>query len=407
METLRTIYKIGFGPSSSHTMGPQRAIEKYINEYKDLKSIEVTLFGSLAFTGKGHFTDYIIEKTVKEKSEIELSFKWDINELNIPHPNTMHIKGIDINNNKYIWEIISVGGGNFKILSRSDNIILNENNKENTNVYPHNTFLEICEYCYNNDMRLLEYINMYDKNLDDYLHQIWNVMKESIRRGIRTEGVLRGELMIERKAGKLYSENKNDKINLYAYAYAVNEENASASGIVVTAPTCGASGALPAVLKYYQDVYSVSDVEIINAIKIAGLIGTIVRNNATISGAVGGCQAEIGTATSMSAAAIAYLKGGNIKMIGAAAEIAMEHQLGLTCDPVLGYVQVPCIQRNAVAAEKAFTAYELASKLYEGEKVSFDTVVEVMFETGRDLASDYRETSTGGLAKLYKSKIIK
>ncbi len=407
METLKTIYKIGFGPSSSHTMGPQRAIDKYINEYENLQSIEITLLGSLALTGKGHFTDYIIEKTVKEKGNIELSFNWNIDKLDIPHPNTMYTKGIDTNNNTYIWEVISVGGGNFEILSRNDREKISSigENKVNLDVYPHSTFAKICEYCRDNDMRLLDYINMYDTDLDEYLNDVWKTMKESIRRGIRTEGVLRGELSIERKAGKLYSENKNDKINLYAYAYAVNEENASASGIVVTAPTCGASGTLPAVLKYYQDVHGVSDVEIINAIKISGLIGTIVRNNATISGAVGGCQAEVGTATSMAAAAVAYLKGGNIKMIGAAAEIAMEHQLGLTCDPVLGYVQVPCIQRNAVAAEKAFTAYELANKLYEGEKVSFDTVVEVMYETGKDLASGYRETSTGGLAKLYKSKL--
>jgi len=393
MESIKQLYKIGYGPSSSHTMGPQKAIQFFLEKFPATRSLQVTLYDSLALTGKGHLTDYIIEKT---SHPLPVEIIWKPLEQIEKHPNTMDVVGF--NNSNVATDIVrffSVGGGNIEIEGMSA--------EDNEQCYPHNYFTDISKYCSKNALSLLDYINKFDPDIDSYLREIWQAMDAAIARGIKTSGTLAGSLHLPRKAQILYESGKPE-LRLAAFAYAVNEENASASGLIVTAPTCGACGTLPAVLRFYKEQKQLSEQEIIDALKIAGLIGTIIKTNASISGAVAGCQAEVGSATSMAAAAIAQLNGENITIIEAAAEIAMEHQLGLTCDPVDGYVQIPCIQRNAVAAQKAVTAYELATTIGSTETVSFDTIVHVMYETGRDLPFAYRETSKGGLAIHYKKK---
>lgn len=393
MESIRNIYKIGYGPSSSHTMGPQIAIEQFLQTFPLVKRLEVTLFGSLALTGKGHLTDYIIEKTA---APLPVSFTWKAAVQIEEHPNTMDVYGFDGADNQIAYQqIYSIGGGNI-LIAGSENETLDS-------VYPHQSFTAIHNFCNEHNLSLLAYINRFDPHLDEYLKTVWQVMQSSIERGIHNKENLKGSLHLKRKAAYLYHSGKNE-LNLSAYAYAVNEENASASGLVVTAPTCGACGTLPAVLRFSQENEQFSEQKIIDALKIAGLIGTLIKTNASISGAVAGCQAEVGSATSMAAAALAFLHDCSISTIESAAEIAMEHQLGLTCDPVDGYVQIPCIQRNAIAAQKAITAYTLAVELQAFETVSFDTIIDVMYETGKDLPFAYRETSKGGLAVHYKKK---
>ncbi len=407
MESIKTIFKIGSGPSSSHTMGPELAVKEFKKLF-DVDQYEVELYGSLALTGKGHLTDYIIKETFKP---IEGKVIFDLKKDDLVHPNQMKIKGYKKGELIAEYEIASVGGGN--IVQLIDGQMSSVKEDDSLDVYEHSKLSDIIDYCENNNISLIQYIlDREGEDLKDYLQEIYDVMKDAINRGINTKGIIPGKLNLIRRASNLYESYKDDpkekEILLSSYAYAVNEENAS-GGKIVTAPTCGACGVLPSLLKYYQDNHNIEEEKIIEALMIAGLIGTITRENATISGAEGGCQAEVGTATAMGAAAIMYLMDNNapLRKINAAAEIGLGHQLGLTCDPVLGYVQIPCIQRNPMGANKALVAAKLADKTLDEELVDFDSIVEVMYQTGKDLKSEYRETSTGGIAKFYKGKSVK
>jgi L-serine dehydratase len=374
-------------------MGPEKACIEVMNKYQG-DQYKVILYGSLAFTGKGHLTDKVI-KDVLPNAEVVFSY-----DSKIEHPNTLDI--IVYKNGSVIGEerYYSIGGGS--ILRRGDSLV------ETKNIYPHNTFQDIKDYCELHNLRFYEYVYMFeDKSIKDYLQIVWDTMKESINIGLHSEGFLPGPLEVKRKARSLlYNQSQKNSIELRlvsAYAYAVSEVNAS-GGTVVTAPTCGAAGVLPAVLYYLKDIMKYKDIRIIDALATAGLIGLVVKNNASISGAEAGCQAEVGTACSMAAGAHSELTNGKLDNIEYAAEIALEHHLGLTCDPVLGYVQIPCIERNAVAAHRAINASELSYLLMGTRRVSFDTVVQTMKETGQDINPNYRETSLGGLAKHFKKK---
>ena len=399
MKSLRELYKIGRGPSSSHTMGPERACNFCKNKYKDADSFKVVLYGSLAKTGEGHGTDRVVIETLAP-CRVELVF--DCKNNDIPHPNTMDVfaykNGEEIGRER----ILSVGGGMVDIVNESSII--------SRDVYRFTKFSQISDYCKRHEMRLWEYVREEEgEGIFDYLATIWETMKQSVKNCIRADGVLPGGLDVQRKAKKLFNtrhidESAQTKENrlVCAYAFAVSEENADA-GTIVTAPTCGSAGVLPAVLYYEQESRGFKDEEIVRALATAGVVGNIIKTNASISGAECGCQAEIGSACSMAAAALGELFNLGLDEIEYATEIAMEHHLGLTCDPVGGLVQIPCIERNAVAAMRAINAVSLANFLSESRKISFDLVVEVMYQTGKDLKQRYRETSEGGLAKLYKS----
>lgn len=397
MQSLKELYKIGNGPSSSHTMGPKRAVEIFKNKNLDADKFKVILYGSLALTGKGHLTDYIIKQTLKDY-EVEIEF--NMKEECTVHPNTFDIFAIKNNDVKNHWRVYSVGGGTFQLEGKK--VVAFED------IYNEKSFGEIKTYCEEHNYDLYDYVVAVEgEEINPFLNEIWESMKDTIVRGLETEGMIPGKLKVDRRAKRLFEtkiENETESLKqnrlLSAYAYATNEENAS-GGVIVTAPTCGASGTLPAVLYYMQEKYKFSDEQIVKALAIAGVIGNVIKTNASISGAECGCQAEVGTACSMAAAACTYLLGGNIQKIENAAEIGMEHHLGLTCDPIYGYVQIPCIERNAVAAMRAVEATDLAMLLPEERKISFDVVVETMYETGQDLKSHYRETSEGGLAKKY------
>ncbi len=393
MHSIKELFKIGNGPSSSHTIGPKRAALYVLNKYPSFDKIEVILYGSLALTGKGHLTDYIIKKTLAPH-KVKIIFD-GLSE--VPHPNTMRF--IIYKNKEIIGseEIYSIGGGSIKIKG--------EKASKQINIYPHKKLKDITKYCIENSLTLSQYVDSFeDKNINEYLEKIYNVMLDSINKGLNSEGTLPGSLQIKRKAKFIYNEIDNEdknRHNLVAYAYAVSEENAS-GGEIVTSPTCGASGVLPAILRYAIDLDKYSHEKIIDSLKVAGLIGNIVKFNASISGAEAGCQAEVGTACAMASGFLAYLNDGDFKRIDSASEIALEHHLGLTCDPIKGYVQIPCIERNAVAALRALDAYKIASYLNNNDaKITFDLVVETMLATGKDLRSQYRETSKGGLAKKY------
>ena len=398
MQSLKELYKIGNGPSSSHTMGPKRATEIFKEKYKNADKFKIILYGSLALTGKGHLTDYIIKKTL-EDYENEIIFD-ENTECNV-HPNTFDIIAYKESKEIGSWRVYSVGGGTFKIEGKKEVIF--------ENIYPHKKFEAIKAFCKENKMDLFDYVCLYEgkEEIEKYLSQIWESMNKTIKYGLESEGLIPGKLKLEKRAKKIY--NQNDALEtesmkqvrlLSSYAYATAETNAS-GGVIVTAPTCGACGVLPAVLYYMKEIFKISDEKIIKALGVAGLIGNIVKHNASISGAECGCQAEIGTACSMAAGAAAYLMGLSIEKIENSAEVAMEHHLGLTCDPIYGYVQIPCIERNAIAAMRALDAANLSKILEEEKKISFDLVVETMYETGKDLQSHYRETSEGGLAKKY------
>lgn len=395
MRSIKELYKIGNGPSSSHTMGPKKACQIVKEEYHAERYL-VKLYGSLSMTGKGHLTDKVIRRILEN---VDVIF---CQETISEHPNTMDFFMYNGDVPIGYERFYSIGGG---IVRRKG-----EDIKETNNIYPHKNFKEIREYCEENNLKLHEYVYKYEDNdFKDYLRLIWKTMEESVVSGLKESGNLPGMLNTERKAKRIlnrikYSSSRHqNKTQLAsAYAYAVSETNAS-GGVIVTAPTCGASGVLPGVLYYAKEKYNFSLDEIINSIAIAGLIGNIIKHNASISGAEAGCQAEIGTACSMAAAAVSAFMGSDIDTLECAAEIAMEHHLGLTCDPVLGYVQVPCIERNGVAALRAINASELAELIGENRKISFDMVVETMFQTGKDLKESYRETAEAGLAAYYKN----
>ena len=395
MRSLKELYRIGKGPSSSHTIGPERACKLFLKENPSATSFTVRLLGSLAKTGEGHGTGKVIESVLKNGT-----VEYDT-ESDCPHPNTMELNAYMGASNVATMRVFSVGGGAIKVEGRAET--------EGTEVYALKTLSDIRRYCKEKGIRLYDYVFECEGDaIREYLAEVWQTMKDAVARGVHTTGILPGGLDVERRANVLYNgvapeespETRENRL-VCAYAFAVSEENAG-GGTIVTAPTCGACGVLPAVLKYSQERWGYSDEEIINALATAGLIGNLIKTNASISGAECGCQAEIGSACCMATAALSELRKMSLGQIEYAAEVAMEHHLGLTCDPICGLVQIPCIERNAVAAMRAINASSLAYFLSNSRKISFDLVVKTMYETGKDLRRPYRETAEGGLAKLYK-----
>lgn len=402
MESLRELYKIGVGPSSSHTMGPQRAAKRILTMYPEASRFHVDLHGSLALTGKGHLTDYIIEKTFEPK-KVTFSFKAD----ELPeHPNGMLVHVFDQDDQEVnVIEVYSIGGGS--ILFKGD---IHENPKH---VYQEKSMEEILKYVDENGISLYDYvIENEDENIENFLYEILEAMFNCVERGLKKEGVIQGQLKLKRVAKSMFQQAQNtrreadrERLFISSYAYAVAEENAD-GGEIVTAPTCGASGIMPAIMYYCYKQLHIEKKDLIKALAVGGLFGNVVKTNATISGADGGCQAEVGTACAMAAATMAWIYELNNSLIEYAAEMGLEHNLGLTCDPVGGYVQIPCIERNGYGSLRALDAAMLAKQLgyLRKNKVSFDTIVRVMKETGKDLSSAYKETSLGGLAKEFGLK---
>jgi L-serine dehydratase len=414
MNSLRQMYKIGYGPSSSHTMGPQKAAQIFKEKNPQAKSFQVELWGSLAATGKGHLTDYIIIETLHPQ---EVEIIWKPTFFHPYHPNGMKLialdeKGAPINE----WVVFSIGGGEIR-----------EENEDRTgvnSVYPLSKFSDIREWCDTNKKELWEFALEYEgEEIFSYLRDIWNTMLKTVEAGISQEGSLPGSLEYPRKAKMFYEKSlaikqntenllnnpvaqnsfSNDIAELYAYTLAASEENAG-GGTMVTAPTCGASGVIPGTLTYLYKKYALDEKKILRALSIAGTIGNLAKENASISGAEAGCQAEVGVACSMAAAMACWLMGGNIEQIEYAAEMGLEHHLGLTCDPIRGYVQIPCIERNVVAAVRALDVAQYSLLTERNPSVSFDKILITMLETGKDLMATYRETSEGGLAKIYEQE---
>ena len=395
MYSIKTLYKIGNGPSSSHTMGPRNAVLYVLEHYPNADLYEMYVYESLALTGVGHLLDYIVEKTF---GDIPHKVIFDM-ETKCKHPNTMIFK---IHKNGKVEEttIYSVGGGLIDVEGVED--------EGYVDYYPHKNFTEVKNYCIENNLSLVDYVKEFDApDLMEHMEKVYQTMSKMVNEGLEKTGHLPGKLHVSRKAKKILSKvvpneraDMKEKRLISAYAFAASEENACGS-TVVTAPTCGACGILPALLKYYEGI-GFTHQQLIEGLLVAGLIGLVVKHNASISGAECGCQAEVGTACSMGAAFIAHLYSQDVEIIERAAEIAMEHSLGLTCDPIDGYVQIPCIERNAIGALRAIDAAMLTHLINTTDsKISFDTVVKTMYETGKDLHNSYRETSTGGLAKTY------
>jgi L-serine dehydratase len=400
MKSIKELYRIGTGPSSSHTMGPRKAAEIFLAKHRNAASFKVTLYGSLAATGKGHMTDVAINDTLTPVAPVEIV--WQPKVFLPFHPNAMTFAAFDARQ-KLVenWTVYSIGGG-----------ALAENNDESTieskDVYDMRSMTDILNWCERTGKSYWEYVKeCEEEDIWDYLDVVWNTMKEAIRRGLEEEGVLPGSLNLRRKASTYYIKASGYKDSLktrglvFAYALAVSEENAS-GGKIVTAPTCGSCGVVPAVLYHLHKSRDFSDIRIIRALATAGLFGNIVKHNASISGAEVGCQGEVGVACAMASAAANQLFGGSPAQTEYAAEMGLEHHLGMTCDPVCGLVQIPCIERNAYAAARALDA-NIYSSFTDGiHRVSFDKVVQVMKQTGHDLPSLYKETSEGGLAKDYE-----
>lgn len=400
MESIRQLFKIGFGPSSSHTMGPQIASSKIKELYSDADHFEVDLYGSLALTGKGHLTDYIIKQTLGEDTVIH--FKSDA----LPyHPNGMKFYIYKDHHLIKTMTAYSVGGGQVEF-EGSEIAKVRE-------VYPHKNLKEIMTYIEDNGISFYDYVlNFEDEEIKAYLFEVLDAMFSCVQNGLRHEGIIPGRLKLKRVAKLMYQqaintrrESERERLLISSYAYAVSEENACGNRIV-TAPTCGASGVLPAVLFYCYKQLNIPRKELIKALAVAGIFGNVIKKNATISGADGGCQAEVGSACAMAAAAYGWVLELNNSLIEYAAEMGLEHNLGLTCDPVGGYVQIPCIERNGFGALRAIDAAMYAKQLgyLRKNKVSFDSIVKVMKETGKDLNSAYKETSLGGLAKEFGLK---
>ena len=402
MKSIKDIYKIGKGPSSSHTMGPFKSVRHYVNNHPEAKKILVTLYGSLAATGKGHLTDWACEDAFRDGT---VAIVWKPKETLPMHPNGMKIGVIGADGDVHDeWTYYSIGGGDIVCVEKP---LESEDDGE---VYELTTMKEILDWCNANGKTFWEYVEEREgrnNGLWDHLEKVWKVMREAVERGIDQEGSLPGPLNLRRKASSYFirAEGYSDVLRtrglIFSYALAVSEENAS-GGTIVTGPTCGSCGVLPSVLFHMQKFYNFSNQRILRALATAGIFGTVVKHNASVSGAEVGCQGEVGVACAMAAAAAAQLMGGSPAQIEYAAEMGLEHHLGLTCDPVCGLVQIPCIERNAYAAARALDAgiYSLYS---DGQhRVSFDQAVKVMNETGHDLPSLYRETSEGGLAKQWE-----
>jgi len=397
MESLKELYRFGKGPSSSHTMGPEKAAVGFLADYPDADFYRVVLYGSLAKTGKGHLTDEVLSRVFGDRPH-EIEF--NMTETDLPHPNTMDLFALSEGKTLCERRVISVGGGRIRLLGDEE--------RKAPDIYPEADFAEVKDYCLKNGITLWQYVEHYEgADIRAFLLQVWERMKDEVKRGLLAEGVLAGGLEVERKAKYFYSQEKENERSITretrlvsSYAYAAAEENA-AGGEIVTAPTCGSCGVMPAVLVYMQEKKGFSDEKMIRALAVGGVIGNIIKTNASISGAECGCQAEIGSACAMASAALAQLFEMDLDQIEYAAEVALEHHLGLTCDPILGLVQIPCIERNAVAAMRALNALQFAHFLTYKRKISFDTVVKTMYQTGLDLFSKYKETSEGGLATAY------
>lgn len=395
MESIRQLYKIGNGPSSSHTMGPMKAAAGFAEATPGAARYEVTLYGSLAATGKGHMTDAAILGVLESLAPVELVWKPD--EVLPFHTNGMKFKAFDGAGNEMLAKTVySIGGGD--ILEEG------QSREPSKSIYPLNKIKDIQQWCEESGRSYWEFVDQYeDSGIWDYLAEVWSVMKEAVERGIEAEGVLPGGLGVRRKAVSYYvhAAGYNSSLKsrglVYAYALAVSEENA-AGGRIVTAPTCGSCGIVPAVLYHLHTSKNFSEKRILRALATAGLFGNVVKHNASVSGAEVGCQGEVGVACAMAAAAASQLFGGTPAQIEYSAEMGLEHHLGLTCDPVCGLVQIPCIERNAYAAARALDA-NLYSAFSDGKhSVDFDRIVEVMKQTGHDLPSLYKETAKGGLA---------
>ena len=394
MKSIKELYRIGIGPSSSHTMGPVSAAEKFKEKTNDAVLYRVTLYGSLAATGKGHQTDKVLVETL---APINTEIVWKPDDYLPEHPNGMLFESISEKGDVLLSsKIYSTGGGAIKEEGKES---------ETQNVYKLGTIEEIINWIEKKGLRLWHYVKeSEDDTVYDYLATVWDVMKNSINRGLHSEGVLPGEINLGRKSRSFYLKSKRNSAAfqrtglLASYALAVAEENAG-GGKIATAPTCGSAGVLPSVLLYLQGVHEFSDEEILNGLATAGIFGNVVKTNASISGAMVGCQGEIGTACAMAAAAGAYLMGGTPYQIEYAAEMGMEHHLGLTCDPVKGLVQIPCIERCAIGAMRAMDCADFALLSDGRHRITFDEVVKTMAQTGHDMRRQYKETSEGGLAK--------
>ncbi len=401
MESLRQLYRIGTGPSSSHTMAPRQAALTFLEKHPGAALYRVTLFGSLAATGRGHLTDKALADVFQSHNS-ELELLW-VPEKQLPlHPNGMRFETLtDSGATLYSWEVYSVGGG---ALQDSEEFVAP------AKIYSLTSLSEILESLDRSGESLWEYVlNCEDQNFLDFLDNIWDVMSSAMNQGLTHVGILPGGLGLGRKAhtfyrkSSLYGQDMKNNARIWAYALAVSEENAN-GGMIVTAPTCGASGVLPAVLRYLNETLECSHEDTLRALATAGLIGNLVKKNASISGAEVGCQGEIGTACAMAAAAATQLHGGTNNQIEYAAEMGLEHHLGLTCDPVNGLVQIPCIERNAHAATRALSCCHFALLSGGEHKISFDEITLVMNETGQALPLLYRETSAGGIAQAYRKR---
>ena len=401
MKSIRDIYKIGKGPSSSHTIGPERAAGYFKAQNPEADGFRVTLYGSLSKTGKGHGTDRVLRE-VLSPLPTEIIFSQEM-PADIHHPNTMDFEALAKGSVISRLRVESIGGGDIRME--------NADIQELPDIYPENSFAEIAQFCRFRGLDLAEYVEINEgDDIWDFLSLIWQTMKTSVQEGLQAEGILPGGLKVERKAKILYENPAPNEVPqvrecriISAYAFAVSEQNADC-GTIVTAPTCGACGVVPAALVYVQQQRKLSDAQMLRGLAVAGLIGNLIKENASISGAECGCQAEIGTACSMAAAALTYLFGLSTDQIQYAAEIALEHHLGLTCDPICGLVQVPCIERNAVAAMRAMNSCNLAYFLSDTQRISFDMVVKTMYETGISMNQRFRETAEGGLAKMFNRR---
>ena len=399
MKSLKELYRIGPGPSSSHTIGPSNAAKIFLSHVENPKSFKVTLYGSLAATGKGHMTDVAIKNVLSPIAPVEIEWKADV----VPtfHTNGMKFIATLQNDEKLEWTVYSVGGGALA----EDPADSKGWTGKSPEIYELKTLSKIKDWCDENGCAYWEYVEICEgKEIWDYLQEMWEGMKQSVERGLNAEGVIPGPLHLARKAANYYVKASGYKANLqsrglvYSYALAVSEENAC-GGTMVTAPTCGSSGVMPAVLYHLHKAHDFSDAKIVRALATAGIFGNVAKQNASISGAEVGCQGEVGVACAMAAAASCQLFGGSNSQVEYAAEMALEHHLGMTCDPILGLVQIPCIERNALGAARALDA-ELYALFSDGKhRISYDRVVRVMKQTGHDLPSLYKETAEGGLAK--------
>lgn len=403
MQSLKELYKIGMGPSSSHTMGPRKAADAFNRTYPTAESFRAVLYGSLAATGKGHLTDFAIKEAFYPKP---VTIEWEYDTFLPKHPNAMRFEALDKAGHIMGAQVAySIGGGDI----RTDEAF----GREINHIYPHKSMTEILQYTSDKRMLLWEYVEEFEgTDIWQYLATIWKTMQTTMNRGLEKRGVLPGSLNLERKARRyLYkAENSPQYLrrmnNLFSYALACSEENA-AGGVVVTAPTCGSCGVVPAVCRLIQEIYEFEDTTILHALATASLFGNMAKTNASISGAEVGCQGEVGVACAMAAAAVCQLEGGDNRRIAYAAEMGLEHHLGLTCDPVDGLVQIPCIERNALAASRALDCATYALMSDGDNRVSYDDVLATMMQTGLDMNKDYRETARGGLARFFKEKVLR